>query len=231
MLEPGTFSIKHLPRFVDISCVQAFHSREDVNELAREAIESGFVSAHVLPNWVLYLREKLDGAQTLVGSPVGFPSGGSTTGTKVFEAQRLLEDGAQELDVVVNIGRLCSGDADYVTQDLAAVAEVVGSVPLRAILEVSYLDEAAIRLGCDCVVEAGIGWVKTATGWADLPSTVEHIRIIADQLAGRAHMKAAGGIRDLDTVKAMADLGVIRFGMNTAVAKRLSRQAVESGYV
>ncbi|UKY54183.1 deoxyribose-phosphate aldolase [Streptomyces inhibens] len=229
MPEQPTFSITQLPRFVDISCVQASHNRADIDELARRARESNFVSAHVLPNWVPYLRDRLEGSQTLVGSPVGFPSGGATTATKVFEAQQLLDAGAQELDVVVNIGRLRSADTGYVTSELAQIAAVVdGAVPLRAILEVGHLTEEEIRLGCDCAVEAGIDWVKTATGWSGVPSTVEHIRIIADQLAGRARMKAAGGIRDLKTVQAMADLGVTRFGMNATVAKELAQQAAEA---
>lgn len=228
MPKPSVFMLAQLPRFVDISCVQAFHNRNDIDQLAQEARGMNFVSAHVLPNWVPYLRERLEGSQTLVGSPVGFPAGGVSTATKVFEARQLLDDGAQELDVVVNIGRLRSGDVAYVTAELAEVAAVVdGAVPLRAILEVGHLSEKEIRLGCDCTVEAGIGWVKTATGWTGLPSTVEHIRIIANQLAGRAQMKAAGGIRDLETVQAMADLGVTRFGINAVVAKQLARRAAE----
>lgn len=229
MPKPSAFMLAQLPRFVDISCVQAFHTRDDIDQLARDARHMNFVSAHVLPNWVPYLRERLEGSQTLVGSPVAFPAGGVSTATKVFEARQLLDDGAQELDVVVNIGRLRSGDVAYVTTELAEVAAVVNdAVPLRVILEVGHLSEKEIRLGCDCAVEAGIGWVKSATGWTGLPSTVEHIRIIANQLAGRAQMKAAGGIRDLETVQAMADLGVTRFGMNAIVAKQLARQAAEA---
>ena len=144
--------------------------------------------------------------------------------TKVFEAERLLAQGAQELDVVVNIGRLRSGDVRYVTSELGEIATLVGgAVPLRAILEVGYLDEREIRLGCECVVDAGIEWVKTATGWSGRPTTIEHIRIISGQLAGRARMKAAGGIRDIRTVMAMSELGVSRFGINTDVAQRLAR--------
>lgn len=229
MPKSSTFILAHLPRFVDISCVQAFHNRDDIDKLAHDARGMNFVSAHVLPNWVPYLREGLEGSQTLVGSPVGFPAGGVSTATKVFEARRLLDDGAQELDVVVNIGRLRSGDARYVASELAEVAAAVSDVvPLRVILEVGYLSEKEIRLGCDCAVEAGIGWVKTATGWTGVPSTLEHVRIIANQLAGRAQVKAAGGVRDLQTVQAMADLGVTRFGMNAIVAKQLARQAAEA---
>jgi len=227
--EPPPVDLAHLPRVVDISTVQAFHSRRDVVDLAETAAAGGFVSAHVLPSWVPLARELLQGSGVLVGSPVGFPSGGSTTATKVFEARGLLEAGVQELDVVVNLGRLRSGEGRWVTDELAEVVELVaGRVPLRAILEVGHLSEAEVRLGCDCVVEAGVGWVKTATGWSGVPTTVEHVRVVADQVAGRAQVKAAGGIRDLSVVRAMVALGVTRFGMNAATAAQLAREAAEA---
>jgi len=218
--------IAQLPHFVDISCVQARHSREDIDQLANVARTEGFVSAHVLPNWVPYLREALAGSATLTGSPVGFPSGGSTTRVKLFEAEQLLADGAQEMDVVVNIGRLRSADMNYVEKELSEiVALVAGRIPLRAILEVGYLSPDEIRAGCEAAVAAGVGWVKTATGWSGIPTTVEHIQIIADQLRGRALMKAAGGIRSLDVVRQMIDLGVVRFGMNSRTALELAAEA------
>jgi len=211
-----------LSRHIDISCVQAFHAADDIAKLAALARAHDFVSAHVLPGWVPPLRELLAGSTTLVGAPVGFPSGGVTARTKVREAEELLESGVQEMDVVVNIGRLRSGERSYVTDELAAVVDVVdGRVPVRAILEVGHLDEAQIRIGCDCAVNAGVGWVKTATGWTGIPTTVAHVHVIADQLRGRAAIKAAGGIRDLVTVEAMTALGVTRFGMNADVAVRL----------
>lgn len=208
-----------LAAHIDISCVQARHDRTDLEDLAARAIDGGFVSAHVLPNWLPVMRELLAGSSVLAGSPVGFPSGGATTATKVAEACELLDLGAQELDVVVAIGRLRSGETDYVTRELAAVVEVVGDrVPLRAILEVGYLDESQLRAGVDAVVAAGVPWVKTGTGWSGIPTTVDHIRVIAEQAAGRAALKAAGGVRDIATVREMARLGVTRFGMNADAA-------------
>ena len=211
--------LRDLPRHIDISAVQARHARADIEELAAHARAGSFVSAHVLPNWLAELRELLAGSDTLAGSPVGFPSGGATTSTKVAEARELLDAGVQELDVVVAIGRLRSGDVDYVTRDLAAVVDAVdGRVPLRAILEVGHLDEREIRSGVDAAIAAGVPWVKTGTGWSGVPTEVGHIAVIADQVAGRARLKAAGGIRDLETIRAMAELGVTRFGMNTRAA-------------
>lgn len=222
----GKPNLDQLPRFVDISCVQAFHTRADIDRLAEVARTHDFVSAHVLPSRVRYLRDTLAGSHTLTGSPVGFPSGGASTLTKLTEAALLLADGVQELDVVVNVGRLRSGEVDYVEDELAQMARLVdGRVPLRAILEVGYLDEAQIRAGCEAAVNAGVEWVKTATGWTGRATTVDHVRIIADHLRGRALIKAAGGIRDLGVVEQMINLGVMRFGMNADVALELATQA------
>ena len=218
MPDPGPV-LADLARHIDISCVQAQHARDDIDELVRQALAGGFVSAHVLPEWLGYLRERLDGTGVLAGSPVSFPSGGATTATKVAEASELLFLGAQELDVVVAIGRLRSGDDAYVTDELAAIVEVVdGRVPLRAILEVGRLDDDDIRRGVDAALAAGVPWIKTGTGWSGVPTSIAHIRLIADRAAGRAALKAAGGIRDLETVRAMAELGVTRFGMNATAA-------------
>ena len=218
MPDPGPV-LADLARHIDISCVQAQHARADIDELVRQAVAGRFVSAHVLPEWLGYLRERLDGTGVLAGSPVSFPSGGATTATKVAEASELLSLGAQELDVVVAIGRLRSGDDDYVTDELAAIVEIVdGRVPLRAILEVGRLDDDDIRRGVDAALAAGVPWIKTGTGWSGVPTSIAHIRLIADRAAGRAALKAAGGIRDLETVRAMAELGVTRFGMNATAA-------------
>jgi len=208
-----------LAAHIDISCVQAQHTRTDVERLAADAREGGFVSAHVLPNWLPVLRGLLDGSGVLAGAPVGFPSGGATTAMKIAEARQLLDEGVQELDVVVAIGRLRSGEQDYVSRELAEIVALVdGRVPLRAILEVGHLDDDDIRRGVDAAVSAGVPWIKTGTGWSGRPTTIEHIRVIADRAAGRAALKAAGGIRSIETVRAMADLGVTRFGMNVDAA-------------
>ena len=215
-----------LAAHIDISCVQARHTRADLEDLASRAIEGGFVSAHVLPNWLPVMRELLQGSSVLAGSPVGFPH--RVDGD--VRRRELLDLGAQELDVVVAIGRLRSGETDYVTRELAAVVDVVGDrVPLRAILEVGYLDETQLRAGVDAAIAAGVPWIKTGTGWSGIPTTVEHIRVIAEQAAGRAALKAAGGVRDLATVREMARLGVTRFGMNADAA--VAAVAAASGSV
>jgi len=217
-----------LARRIDVSAVQAWHAHAHVESLATIARSYGFINAHVLPGWVPLLRSLLEGSSTLVAAPVGFPAGGSTTTVKVVEARDLLDAGVQEMDVVVNIGRLRSGDTDYVRHELNAIAEAIGhAVPLKVILEVGYLDDDQIRAGCECAVAAGVPWIKTGTGWSGHATTVHHIEVIVEQVAGRAAIKAAGGIRDLATVTQMVSLGVTRFGMNATVARALADEATK----
>lgn len=218
--------LSNLPAHVDISCVQAFHNESDVRALATTARRGRFVAAHVLPNWIPLLRSLLAGSSTVVGSPAGFPSGGSMTAVKLAEASAILDAGAQELDFVINVGRVRSGDYNYVTSELRSLVELVnGTVPLRVILEVGFLSDDEIRASCDCALEAGVPWIKTGTGWSGRPTELHHIELISERVAGRAAIKAAGGVRDLSTVRAMAELGVTRFGLNADTARRLTAEA------
>lgn len=211
-------SARWLASHVDISCVRATHTRADIVALAHTAAEHGFVSAHVLPNRLPELVALLDGSGVLAGSPVGFPSGGASSSTKFEEACELLNAGARELDIVVNIGRLKSNEVLYCSNEVSRITQwVAGRVPTRLILEASLLDEDEIRRGCDVAVAAGVDYVKTGTGWQGA-TTLAQVELIADHLAGAVAIKAAGGVRTLRDIEAMRDAGVTRFGMNARVA-------------
>ena len=213
-----------LAALIDISAVQAFHTEADVRELAQIATDRGFIAAHVLPHFVPLLRSLVPaGSSTMVGGPVGFPSGGHTTRTKVVEATGLVADGAEELDMMVNIGRLKSGDFAYVKADIRAVVEAIAPVPLKVILEVAHLTDDEIRAGAAIVAESGAAFVKTGTGWTPA-TTLERLRLIVETVQGAVQVKASGGIRSLETIAAMIDLGVTRFGINTKVAVDLVKE-------
>jgi len=217
--ERAPLSRSQLVRMIDISAVQAFHTEQDVRNLARLALENGFIAAHALPHFVHLLRSLIPvGGSTFVGGPVGFPSGGHTTTIKLAEARFLAEAGADEVDMMINVGRLKSGDSCYVRNEIKAVVEGIAPVPLKVILEVSRLTEDEIRRGSEAVVEAGAAFVKTGTGWTGEPTTLNHIRLINAVVQGSCRIKASGGIRNLETIKAMLSLGVTRFGINTDVA-------------
>lgn len=150
----------------------------------------------------------------MVGSPVGFPSGAHRTETKVQEARLLVEDGVQEMDMMVNVGKLKSGDYEYVKTDLRHVIDAVHPLPVKVILEVAYLDSSEIRRACELSVECGADFVKTSTGWADGGVTSAVVELIKKSVGDAIKIKASGGIRSLDTLISMYKRGVSRFGIN-----------------
>ncbi|MBP7002748.1 deoxyribose-phosphate aldolase [Amaricoccus sp.] len=215
-------SPRDLAQMIDISAVQAFHTEADVRDVAAVARAEGFVAVHALPNFTALLAELLPPeAGVLVGGPIGFPSGGSLTSTKVAEARGLVADGAAEVDMMMNIGRLKSGDDAWVAADLGAVIEAASPVPVKVIIEVSRLTDDEIRRAAALVAEAGAAFVKTGTGWTGLPTTLHHVRLIREAAGPDIGIKASGGIRDLDTVARMVAAGVTRFGINTQMAREL----------
>jgi deoxyribose-phosphate aldolase len=207
-----------LARMIDISAVQAFHTLDDVTELARVAVQREFVAAHVLPNFVTHLRQQLAGSETMTGAPVGFPSGGSSTSVKVTEARELIESGVDEMDLMISLGRLRSGDYSYVLNEIRAVVDAAAPVPVKVILELHYLSDDQTKRGCELCIQAGADFVKTATGWAPSGATLKRVELITRFVHNAIKVKASGGIRDFETVELMWRMGVQRFGINTAAA-------------
>jgi len=204
-----------LARIVDISAVRAQHGQREITEMVERAKQHRFIAVHVLPAWVPFLKAQLAGEQDiLVGAPVGFPSGGHTTATKVAEAKGLVADGVQELDMVINVGKLKSGADAYVRDEIKAVVEAAGDRPVKVILEVHHLTPDEIRRACELAIAGGAAFVKTSTGWAPSGATLGTVRLITSFVGSAIQVKAAGSIRDLETVVAMMRMGVTRFGIN-----------------
>ncbi len=156
-------------RLVDLSAVQATSTEADVQRLRRAGCQ---IQHYFRPRTALldalsqYVAAAAGYGEVMIGGPVGFPGGGHTTDTKVQEVRQLIADGAREVDMVVNIGKVLSGDYDYVREDLRRVVEAAAPVPAKVILETHYLNEEQIRRVCEIAVEVGMKWVKTSTGWA-----------------------------------------------------------------
>ncbi|ERI89873.1 deoxyribose-phosphate aldolase [Clostridiales bacterium oral taxon 876 str. F0540] len=199
---------------IDISCVRADHSLEEIDQMILAAKKYEFICAFALPSFTSYLVEQLKNEpHIMVGGTVGFPSGGDTTSCKVFQAKELLDMGCDELDMVINIMQLKSKNYEAVIKDIKAVVDVAGSKPVKAIIEVALLTNEEIVLASEISVEAGASYVKTGTGWYSKPTTVENIKLIKSAVGNKAKIKAAGGIRDLDTIVKMVDAGCERFGI------------------
>jgi len=217
-----TLTVHDLARLIDLSAVRAECDENEIRELAATARRLGVVCVFAQPCYTRLLKSLLADAPHIgIGGVVGFPSGAHTPSIKLAEARQQLADGATELDMVINIGLLRSGNDQAVREDIRAVVNAAGGVPVKVILECHWLTPGQIRSGSELCVEAGAAWVKTGTGWAPTGATLENLTIIRDAVGGRAGIKAAGGVRDLSTLVAMYRLGVRRFGISTANGIRI----------
>lgn len=211
-----------IAKMVDISAVQAFYTRSDIAALAAAADAGGYIAAHVLPSWVPLLATLLDGSETRVGSPVGFPAGGTATEVKQFEANWLVESGVQEMDVVMNIGLLRSGDLAAAQEDIRAVLGTIADrVPSKVILEVGHLQGGELEQAAEAALRAGATSLKTGTGWSGVATTPEHIARIRAVAGPDVEIKASGGVRTLADLAALYDAGARRFGANIAAASAI----------
>ena len=208
-------SAREVAQLIDISAVQAPHGEAEIRECVRNAKEFHFIAVHALPCWVTFLKELLaDSPDILVGAPVGFPSGAHRTEIKVAEAKLLIQDGVQEMDMMLNVGKLRSGDDRFCEEDIRAVVQAAGVVPVKVILEVHYLNREQLKRACEVCIRAGAAFVKTATGWAPSGATLDVVQFITGFVGTAIKVKAAGSIRTLDTLVKMYRMGVSRFGIN-----------------
>jgi len=202
-----------LAQMIDISAVRADSVKAEVESIVKAAKEQHFISVFTLPCFASYTCQLLQGANGIsLGGAVGFPSGATTTTCKLFEAQELMGFGCSELDMVINIGKLKSGLVQDVAADIQHVVRAAGNLPVKVILEVSLLEDSEIEDGAKIARDAGAQFVKTGTGWAG-PTTFEHISLIKKAVGETVKLKVAGGVRSLDVLLQMHQMGVSRFGI------------------
>ena len=156
--------------------------------------------------------ELVAGSDVLVSTVVGFPHGSHTTQTKAAETEELIAAGADEIDMVLNIGRLISGDDAYVEQDIRAVVEAAQGRLVKVIFENAYLDDAQKIRACELTAAAGAGFVKTSTGFAPSGATLEDLKLMREHSPAHVQVKAAGGVRTLDALLDVMNVGVTRIG-------------------
>lgn len=211
-------------KITDLSSVRANHTIEELQQTAELAKRYNFICVFSLPAHTPLMVDLLkDRKDIMIGGTVGFPDGSATTKAKVAEAKELVEMGADELDVVVNITWLRSGLLEKVEDDLRAVVSAVDK-KVKVILECHYLDDSEIVAGCEAAIKAGASHVKTGTGWAPTGATLHNTRLMLDTVGDRCKVKAAGGVRDLETIEVMHNWGVERFGMGVRSVLELLRR-------
>lgn len=196
---------------IDHTMLKAYAAWEDIEKLCKEAIEYRTASVCVPPSYIARIR-KAYGAGLKICTVIGFPLGYATTAVKVFETEDAVRNGADEIDMVINIGDVKNGSYDFVEQEIKAVRAACQGKALKVIVETCYLtEEEKIRL-CRIVTEAGADYIKTSTGFGTAGAKKEDIVLFRDNIGGGVKIKAAGGIRTKESLMAFAELGCDRIG-------------------
>ncbi len=215
-------SAKDIAHMMDLSCVQANSTLDEINNAAEAAKKYNCICVFALPAHTPVLVDLLkDRPDILVGGTVGFPDGGATTASKVQETKELVSMGVNEVDMVINIAWLKAREDELVINDIKSVISAAGGLPVKVILECHYLTEEEIVRACGICIEAGVSFVKTGTGWAPTGATLENVKLIADSVGDNCKVKAAGGVRDRETLLAMYELGATRFGVGVRTAQAI----------
>lgn len=201
-----------IAKLIDHSLLRPDLTTAEVLAGCELAARYAVASVCVRPLDVALAVSMLAGTGVDVGTVVGFPHGSSSSATKAAETAELIGAGAAEIDMVLAIGRLLGGDTDYVLADIAAVVTAAGGRTVKVILENAYLDDGQKVLGCRLSEEAGAHFVKTSTGFADGGATAADIALMRASVSDHVQVKAAGGVRTLDTLLALHALGATRFG-------------------
>lgn len=208
------FTYRDVSKMIDHSLLNPTLTVPDLEAGIELAIAFDVASVCIMPYHLKFCSEKLSGTDVKASTTIGFPHGCNTTEIKQAEARRAIADGCEELDMVANISKVLSGDWEYVKQDIAAVIEVAHAAgqKVKVIFENAYLnDEQKIKL-CEICTELNADWVKTSTGYAPSGATHEDLILMRKHSGDHVQVKAAGGVRDLDALLAVRELGVTRCG-------------------
>jgi len=208
-----------IAKYIDHTNLKPYATKGDIIKLCGEAKKYGFYAVCVNPYRVKLAKEQLKGTDVKVASVIGFPLGATPTEVKVFEAKKALEDGADELDMVINIGALKDKDYNYVKRDIEEVVKVAhekGAI-VKVIIETCYLTNEEKETACKLAMEAGADFVKTSTGFGTGGATVEDIKLMRKVVRDKLGVKAAGGIRTYEQALEMIKAGADRIGTSSGV--------------
>ncbi len=210
-----------IARLIDHTKLSPQTTPDDIRKLVEEAKKYNFYSVCVNPFYVPLVKQLVEGSQIKVCTTIGFPLGSTFREVKAFEAEIAGTEGADEVDMVINIGAIKAGDQDTVRDDIRAVVDAFRSVKpdgvIKVILETGLLTKEEIVMGCKLAEEAGANFVKTCTGFGPRGATVEDVKIMKEAVGDRLGVKAAGGIRTYEQAIAMIEAGATRIGTSSSV--------------
>ena len=206
-----------LNKYIDHTILKATASSADLQKLCEEAIEHEFYSVCVNGCYVADAKHLLQGTDVKVAAVVGFPLGAMTTASKVFEAKEAIENGASEIDMVINVAKLKDGEFDYVENEIRLIKEAIGDNVLKVIIETCYLTDEEKVKACELSLVAKADFVKTSTGFGTGGATYEDVKLMKSVVGDNAKVKASGGVRDKETAQKYVDLGAERLGTSSGI--------------
>ncbi len=222
-----------IAKYIDHTLLHPQARREEITKLCEEAKENKFFAVCVNPFHVRQAVKELSSSDVAVATVVGFPLGANLTDIKIAEAQRALSEGAEEIDLVINIGALKDGDVDYITDEIKAIVKVAKGHMVKVIIECDLLTDDEKRKATKACVDAQAGMVKTSTGFVKdgKGATVEDIRLIKETLGDAPlGIKASAGIRDVEKAKALIEAGATRLGTSAGVAIVKGAEPAKAAY-
>lgn len=216
-------------KYIDHTLLKPQATKAQILKLCDEALEYDFASVCVNPYWVKTCAEKLKGSDVMVCTVIGFPLGATTSETKAFETKQAIAQGADEVDMVMNIGALIDGDTDTVIKDIEAVVEAANGKCVKVILETCLLSDEQITLACECCVKAKATFVKTSTGFSTAGANPHVVKVMVDAVKGACKVKAAGGVRTPEEMDEMISIGADRIGTSSGV-KLMNNESGKTSY-
>ncbi len=204
-------------KYIDHTLLKATTEPNDIIKLCEEAKQHHFFSVCVNGCYVKLAKEQLKDTDIKVCAVIGFPLGAMSTEAKIFEAKNCIENGANEIDMVINIGMLKAKEHEYVQNEIAEIKKAIGDKILKVIIENCYLTDEEKRVATQLSLEANADFVKTSTGFGTGGATFEDIELMKKVVENKAQLKAAGGVRDLNTARKFIELGVTRLGTSSGV--------------
>lgn len=220
----------NLNKYIDHTVLKADTHKAKVQQIIDEAIQYDFMSVCINPTWVSFAAEKLAATDVKVCTVIGFPLGANTSTVKAFEAAEAIKNGADEVDMVINIGAAKDGDWDLVESDIQAVVDASKDVTTKVIIETSLLTDEEKVKACQAAVRAGADFVKTSTGFSTAGATVADIALMRQTVGPDLGVKASGGVRSIADAQAMIEAGATRLGTSNGVDIMKGNVADGNGY-
>jgi len=207
-----------IAKTIDHTLLKPTATAEQIRELCAEARANHFASVCVNPCWVPLVARELNNSDVMVCTVIGFPLGANPTDIKVEETKWAVKNGAQEVDMVINIGALKGGDYKALEEDIRAVVKAAGKATVKVIIETCFLSNDEKRIACEAAMKAGAHFVKTSTGFGTGGATVEDVKLMRKTVGDAMKVKASGGVRSYHDAIAMLDAGADRIGTSSGVA-------------